>query len=158
MATTTAPPTPQSLEIAAARLGPALRPEMYLHLALPTSDAIGLQVRRGARGWRWRGVSVNSLTPDAACQLAALGYRDGDVYLDLEAPDPAAWVKPIRSGSRVILFGMDVLFASPLLLLLPEMEGLAVDAVNDCRSGALAPGVPWNGLPVRTSPLGWLLG
>lgn len=101
---------------------------------------------------------MSSLTPETACQLAAVGYREGDTYLDLEAPDPAAWVKPVRSGSRVILFGMDLLFGSPLLLMSPELESLAADAVRDCRAGILAPGRAWNGAPVRSSPLGWSVG
>lgn len=110
-----APPTPETVRAALSRL-PAGVPQLAaaVHLALPADEVPGIAVVAGARVLRYRGAIVRSVGDPAtvAAQLALAGHRVGDRYLDLDE-DPLRWCKLIRSGSRRILFGTDVLFGAP---------------------------------------------
>lgn len=158
MTLTLSRPSPDSLRNASRRVGSANDAAVLLHLALPVSDAVGLQCRRDLNGWTWRGFSVSTVTADSAARLAALGYRDTDRYLDLEGTEPQHWVKPIRSGSRMVTFGSDLLFGAPLLLLDPDQSLQAPEAIEALLDGDLRPGAQWQGLLVTHAPLGWAVG
>lgn len=158
MTLTLSRPTPESLRNASRRVGSPNDAAVLLHLALPVSDAVGLQCRRDLNGWAWRGFSISTVTAESAARLAALGYRDTDRYLDLEGAEPQHWVKPVRSGSRIVTFGSDLLFGAPLLLLDPDQSQLVPAAIKALLDGDLRPGVKWQGLPVTHAPLGWAVG
>ena len=73
--------------------------------------------------WTWRGVSTaHQDSVNASCALAALGWNDVDRFVDLSL-DPINWIKPIRTGSKIIVFGMDVLFDKPLISLPLGLSG-----------------------------------
>lgn len=158
MTATQTRPTSELLDRAAATLGHRFTEQAMLHLALPCSDAVGLQAKRDLAGWEWRGFRVARLHSESCARLADLGWREGDTYLNLDESGPLEWVKPIRSGSRIITFGSDLLLGSPLLLLKPQHRSWALEAVTAALDGALRPGAQWRDEPVRQVPLGWAIG
>lgn len=107
------PPSREQILAAVARLLPN-RPQLTaFHLATPIDVAATVEVGRAGALWSWRGSSSAHRDPTAAAAaLAALNWRDSDEFLDLAA-SPFAWLKPVRSGSGTVVFGMDVLFGAP---------------------------------------------
>jgi len=97
------------------RLAPGRPASTAFHLALPNTTSTGFSVRREQGMWTWRGVSTaHQDAVDASCALAALGWVDQDRFVDLSL-DPLNWLKPIRTGAQIVVFGLDVLFDKPLL-------------------------------------------
>ena len=134
------PPSREQLSEALSRLTGHDSRRAAFHLALPVDAVDRFSVRRTVGTWVWRDVSTAHADPvDAACALAALGWCDDDRFVDLSA-DPVTWLKPIRSGAQIIVFGLDTLFGLPLLSVPARMGeqaalGIATDMV---RTGVTA--------------------
>lgn len=113
-------PTPALLVRALDCVATASRRSAAMHLALPVTDVAGVHALDDGRHWRWRGITVPSPRMGdeavAAAALIAAGARPGDRFLDLEAANPALWVKPLRSGSHNVLFGAELVLGMPPLV------------------------------------------
>lgn len=124
---TSTPPSPALL--AAALSDSALSPDpkglltplRLFHLLTPITEAPGIQIQLNNSTLSWRRLAFNEKEVSRTALPRALPRLRGSVsnetspsekFLDL-AFDPVHWVKPIRSGSRIILFGTDLLFGLP---------------------------------------------
>jgi hypothetical protein len=101
------------------------------HLLSPVNTALGLQLRLtgragGVRTLHFRRTEQVLSTTEAADAVAKIrsqissAHVEGDEYLSL-VDVPGSWMKPLRTGSRVVLFGSDVLFGSPLISMSAEL-------------------------------------
>lgn len=111
------PASRDQVRSALARLKPGRSADAAFHLALPYETSTGFSLRKDKGMWTWRGVSTaHQDSVNASCALAALGWNDVDRFVDLSL-DPINWIKPIRTGAKIIVFGMDILFDKPLISL-----------------------------------------
>jgi hypothetical protein len=126
------PPSREQLLQALSRLKPGRSELAAFHLALPTHTPANFGLRREAGLWTWRGVSTAHRDPvEAACALAALGWVDTDRFLDINSC-PSCWVKPVRTGAQVVVFGSDILFDVPLLRVPADVRPDDVSHIAHC--------------------------
>ena len=95
-----------------------------LHLALPAQDVASCSVRLSRRSLVWRGFRVSRSGDDAAdvLLLVLLGRRDEDRFLALSDADAASWVKPVRSGRRIVAYGATSLLGIPPVVADPSLS------------------------------------
>jgi hypothetical protein len=94
-----------------------------LHLALPADTPASCGVHISSQDLVWRGTVVTRSGDDTAdaLLLAHLGTREGDRFSMLGGADPTAWVKPLRSGHRVVVYGATVLLGLPPIVAEPAI-------------------------------------
>ena len=101
-----------------------------LHLALPVGEVPSIAVRHTGRGLTYRGQLVPPRPDyaDLAAEVARAGHMPSDCYLDL-SEEPDGWVKVLRTGTKKVMFGAQLLFGAPRILLEPSLTedaGIAV--------------------------------
>lgn len=106
------PPTEHLLHTALAALPPGRTAAAATHLALPVDRIVGVHVPPVDHLPQWHDTLTGRDSVAAARALAADQHRAGDRYLPLDG-DPAGWLKPRRSGTGIVLFGVDLLFDLP---------------------------------------------
>lgn len=116
--TTTAllPPTPEQLLAVVHRTDTPDDGLTLLHLATPTNVVVPIGADRTPAGWRLGPLTVPD-TGDILGDVLGLVMRthqEGHRYLDLSTCDhPARFVKVLRSGTRQVAFGADLLVRGP---------------------------------------------
>lgn len=116
--------------------GPAPSRAVAAHLALPVTSTVTTDVDLYVEVVAWRGqradvaedASIDDLAA-AAVALAEAGRRPGDRYLDL-AGSRYGWVKPARSGTRIVFYGADLVAGANI--------GVDPDGFDDDTLEALA--------------------
>lgn len=109
-----------------------------LHLALPIDAVGGIDAWRDQTGWHWRDVTVPAFGDpiDEIVELVRRGQREDDQLLELSG-DPLSWLKILRSGTRRIVFGSDLLFdLPPIVVDLSVSDELVVGVCRRSLAGA----------------------
>jgi hypothetical protein len=101
-----------------------------LHLALPVGEVPSIAVRHTGQGFTYRGQLVRPRQDyaDLAAEVARAGHMPSDCYLDLSGA-PSGWAKVLRTGTKKVMFGAQLLFGAPRILLEPslgEAVGIAI--------------------------------
>lgn len=115
------------------------------HLMTPVDVVPGVQVRvvEGHLCWRGERVAVPggdlSSTVATVARLVATARVPGDVFLDLSAP-AGTWLKPVRTGAFVHLFGSREVFAGPAVTVDPRLPGEVVTRLCEAAALGLLPG------------------
>lgn len=119
--------------------------QLACHLALPTTDLLGMQARIANARLTWRDLDVvvplasnhaSLATSDDLRALAAFAaelqasYRATDQFLDPTA-NPETWVKIVASGSRCLVVGPEIVFQTPPLTIERDVDAACLHAVID---------------------------
>jgi hypothetical protein len=93
-----------------------------LLLALPLGELPVVAAKLEQDRWQWRGVE-RDFTGDCVADVAALvfdGRQSGDRFV---VPDgePWQWVRPTRSGHKIIVWGADTLLGAPSMSADPDV-------------------------------------
>jgi hypothetical protein len=124
-----------------------------LHLALPAGVPASCSIRMSPTEIHWRGAHVTRSGDDSAdaLLLAHLGHQDDDLFLTLDETEPAAWVKPVRSGRRTIAYGASCLLGLPPVVADPTLDPTTVrDTLRELHRGDAAAGtVTAAGIQIR---------
>lgn len=151
------PPSGTALTSAVSRLAPGRSPMTFFHLTTPVDVATSISVTRQGSQWSFRGTTSSLPAPQAAVTLAALSWEDSDRFLDLEG-EPWQWCKPIHSGSRLIVFGIDLLFDLPLLAAPIGTPDLVIEgAIKALIDGEIHPGDSFSGMSLVARTGAWAL-
>lgn len=128
------------------RLDPPAPLRAVVHLSTPLDAVVGLHVRVADGMLRWRGEAVRlpggdlSAAAVVVAGLVARGRVPGDRFVALGAA-PWAWLKPVRSGASVHMFGASELFGHQHVMVDPALGELVVEQVGHLLADhALVPG------------------
>ena len=116
------------------------------HVALPTTDLLGMQARvvRGVLSWRTLELVLPDEVSDPGASATPLikknladflaqlerAYATSDQFINTMT-DPVTWIKVVRSGSRLLVVGPDLLFGTPPLTADLDVDQNYLPAVVD---------------------------
>lgn len=129
-ATRPSPPSADQLQRALDLLpiAPDVHAAAAVHLATPVDAPVGMATWLEEGAWHYRGHRVAGLSDPVttALALAHAGHTPDSRYHDLDCDDPASWCKLVRSGSRQMLFGSDVLLGAPTVAAAADVPARAI--------------------------------
>lgn len=130
------------LEAAAELVGrPGL--EAYLLLALPLGELPAATVRRASARLAWRDAEV-ALRGDLLGEVITLvqaGTHPGDRFFD-PAGMPWEWIRTVRSGTRQLALGFEVLLGGPAVSLHAELDASVAGMLAEAFAAGEISGPP----------------